>query len=83
MPTGNGSYDEPFDLYEVLKDLNIDSSILQCDRACTGETEVAGLMALRGLSVQRWFCYEKDSFGPLVRGVRYVNGTNTLYASYG
>ncbi len=78
-----GEYGDPLDLYKVPKDLNIDSSILQCDRACTGETEVAGLMALRGLSVLRWFSYEKDSFGPLIRGVRYINGTNTLYASYG
>jgi hypothetical protein len=82
------TYDEPSDLYEKLDALNVSPDLYPGDPNTYHKEEHALTKALAplGVTIERWFNYEADSFGPLVRGCRITSTNPTMpsgYYSYG
>lgn len=77
------TYDEPANLFETIEPVFPDiSNLLTFDSRnyWNEEQSLTQKLLPLGISIERWFNYEADSSGPLIRGCR-ITSTNPAVPS--
>jgi len=83
------TYDEPANLLETIQPVFPDISNLLTFDSRNYQNEEQSLtqqLLPLGITIERWFNYDSDSFGPLMRGCRLTSTNPAVpsgYYSYG